>query len=230
MEVVADIQSRFFSDAVPEMASNMRNSSNTATPFNAPEYVAPTTTSTTNTPAPSQIPTSTMTSAQIASPLHASLTMDIADATVDMTTRIESTNASGGNILDFADGFSTSKRSTSSTKNENATSRSEITGAGTGDNAGKGDETDSNMDNKSQRKALPTPTKSEIVIRNRISAQRSNEKRRKKIEETRTQLNYLKLTYLPHLEKLQAMLKAENEQLKLKFMEKYQANDISSFY
>lgn len=230
MEVIADMQSHFISDAVPEMAFTMRNGSNTTTPVDAHEYVVPATTSPTNTPLPSQIPTSTMASAPIISPMQTSLTVDMVDVAAGVGTRIESTNTSGGNLLNFADGFTTSKRSAASTKNENAATKSEITGTGTGENAGKGDETDSNMDNKSHRKALPTPTKSEIVIRNRISAQRSNEKRRKKIEETRTQLHYLKLTYLPHLEKIQAMLKAENEQLKLKFMEKYQANDISSFY
>lgn len=234
MEVVADMQSRIFSDAAPEIAFTTRNGSNIATPVDAPEYVVPATTSTTNTTGLSQIPTMIMASAPSLSPTQASLTAEMADATADVGTRIESTNPTGGNVLDFAVAFTTSKQSAGSiepsTKNENATNKSERAGTGTDENTGKGDEKDSNMDKKSHRKALPTPTKSEIVIRNRLSAQRSNERRKKKIEETRTQLNYLKLTYLPHLEKLQAMLKAENEQLKLKFMEKYMATDISSFY
>lgn len=83
---------------------------------------------------------------------------------------------------------------------------------------------------KSFKKNLPAPTQSEIVIRNRISAQRSNEKRRRKIEATKSELGYLKMTYLPHLEHRQGTLISDNERLKLLFREKYQRNDIQSFF
>lgn len=83
---------------------------------------------------------------------------------------------------------------------------------------------------QSFKKTLPAPTKSEIVIRNRISAQRSNEKRRRRIEATRTELAYLKTTYLPQLQNRKGCLISENQSLKLKFMEKYHENDIESFF
>ena len=80
------------------------------------------------------------------------------------------------------------------------------------------------------KKTLPAPTKDEIVIRNRISAQRSNEKRRRKIEATKSELAYLKNTYLPQLEHKRGSLISENQTLRLKFMEKYQESDIESFF
>lgn len=80
------------------------------------------------------------------------------------------------------------------------------------------------------KKTLPAPTKSEIVIRNRISAQRSNEKRRRKIEVTKSELAYLKSTYLPQLELKQGSLVSENQSLRLKFMEQYHESDIDSFF
>lgn len=80
------------------------------------------------------------------------------------------------------------------------------------------------------KKTLPAPTKSEIVIRNRISAQRSNEKRRRKIEATKSELAYLKMTYLPHLEHRRGSLVNENERLRLKFRERYHETEISSFF
>lgn len=80
------------------------------------------------------------------------------------------------------------------------------------------------------KKTLPAPTKSEIVIRNRISAQRSNEKRRRKIEATKLELAYLKTSYLPQLEVKRGCLISENQSLRLKFMERYQQSDIDSFF
>lgn len=80
------------------------------------------------------------------------------------------------------------------------------------------------------KKTLPAPTKSEIVIRNRISAQRSNEKRRRKIEATKSELAYLKVTYLPQLEHRRGSLLSENQTLRLQFMEKYNEGEISSFF
>lgn len=80
------------------------------------------------------------------------------------------------------------------------------------------------------KKTLPAPTKSEIVIRNRISAQRSNEKRRRKIEATKSELAFLKSTYLPQLEVKRGSLISENQTLRLRFMEKYQHSDIDSFF
>lgn len=79
------------------------------------------------------------------------------------------------------------------------------------------------------KKTLPAPTKNEIVIRNRISAQRSNEKRRRKIEATKNELAYLKSTYLPQLEHRKGTLISENQTLRLRFMERYES-DIESFF
>lgn len=79
------------------------------------------------------------------------------------------------------------------------------------------------------KKTLPAPTKNEIVIRNRISAQRSNEKRRRKIEATKNELTYLKSTYLPHLEHKKGTLLSENQSLRMRFMERYES-DIESFF
>ena len=80
------------------------------------------------------------------------------------------------------------------------------------------------------KKTLPAPTKNEIVIRNRISAQRSNEKRRRKIEATRTELAYLRTTYLPQLQHRRGSLLTENQTLRQRFMEKYQQQGIESFF
>lgn len=80
------------------------------------------------------------------------------------------------------------------------------------------------------KKTLPAPTKSEIVIRNRISAQRSNEKRRRKIEATKSELTYLKATYLPQLEHKRGSLLSENQTLRLQFMQKYHEGEITSFF
>eukprot|EP00177_Eucheuma_denticulatum_P002313 GFKZ01004148.1.p1 GENE.GFKZ01004148.1~~GFKZ01004148.1.p1 ORF type:complete len:741 (-),score=60.23 GFKZ01004148.1:660-2882(-) len=80
------------------------------------------------------------------------------------------------------------------------------------------------------KKALPAPTKNEIVIRNRISAQRSNEKRRRKIEATRHELAYLKSTYLPQLEQKKGILINENQSLRLRLMTRYPENDFESFF
>lgn len=77
------------------------------------------------------------------------------------------------------------------------------------------------VSSKLVKKTLPAPTKSEIVIRNRISAQRSNEKRRRKIEATKSELAYLKSTYLPQLEHRHIALATENRSLRLSFMQKY---------
>lgn len=79
------------------------------------------------------------------------------------------------------------------------------------------------------KKTLPAPTKNEIVIRNRISAQRSNEKRRRKIEATKNELAYLKSTYLPQLEHRKGTLISENQTLRLRFMERYES-EIESFF
>lgn len=81
-----------------------------------------------------------------------------------------------------------------------------------------------------KKTTLPAPTRSEIVIRNRISAQRSNEKRRRKIEATKSELAYLKVTYLPQLEHKRGSLLNENQTLRLQFMEKYHEGDITSFF
>lgn len=80
------------------------------------------------------------------------------------------------------------------------------------------------------KKTLPAPTKNEIVIRNRISAQRSNEKRRRKIEATKNELAFLRTTYLPQLENRRGALLSENHNLRLKFMEKHLQREIESFY
>lgn len=121
------------------------------------------------------------------------------------------------------------------------------TGSGTGSGSGLGGRTEGNGGGgtgtngnssgevggtgmKAFKKTLPAPTKSEIVIRNRISAQRSNEKRRRKIEATKSELAYLKATYLPHLEHRRGTLLSENQTLRLKFMEKYHESDIVSFF
>ena len=80
------------------------------------------------------------------------------------------------------------------------------------------------------KKTLPAPTKNEIVIRNRISAQRSNEKRRQKIEKTKKTLAYLKNTYLPQLQTKRDTLFTENRSLRLKFIEKYHETDIDSYF
>ncbi|KAI0564093.1 hypothetical protein FGB62_30g346 [Gracilaria domingensis] len=79
------------------------------------------------------------------------------------------------------------------------------------------------------KKTLPAPTKSEIVIRNRISAQRSNEKRRRRIENTKMELAYLK-AYLPSLEQRKGCLIEENQSLKLRFIQRYREADIESFF
>ncbi|CAN8069078.1 unnamed protein product [Agarophyton chilense] len=78
-------------------------------------------------------------------------------------------------------------------------------------------------------KTLPAPTKSEIVIRNRISAQRSNEKRRRRIENTKMELAYLK-AYLPSLEQRKGCLMEENHSLKLRCIQRYRETDIESFF
>lgn len=80
------------------------------------------------------------------------------------------------------------------------------------------------------KKALPAPTKNEIVIRNRISAQRSNEKRRRKIEATKNELAFLKSTYLPQLEQKKGILINENQSLRLRLMTRYPENDFESFF
>lgn len=88
----------------------------------------------------------------------------------------------------------------------------------------------SSMSPPAFKKTLPAPTKNEIVIRNRISAQRSNEKRRRKIEATKNELAFLRTTYLPQLEHRRGSLLSENHNLRLNFMEKYLQHDIESFY
>lgn len=80
------------------------------------------------------------------------------------------------------------------------------------------------------KKTLPAPTKSEIVIRNRISAQRSNEKRRRRIENTKTELAYLKSAYLPSLQQKKGCLIEENQSLKRRFMQRYREGNIESFF
>lgn len=79
------------------------------------------------------------------------------------------------------------------------------------------------------KKTLPAPTKSEIIIRNRISAQRSNEKRRRRIEHTKMELAYLK-SYLPTLQRRKGCLLEENQSLKVRFMERYRESDMESFF
>lgn len=79
------------------------------------------------------------------------------------------------------------------------------------------------------KKTLPAPTKSEIIIRNRISAQRSNEKRRRRIEHTKMELAYLK-SYLPTLQRRKGCLLEENQSLKVRFMERYRESDVESFF
>eukprot|EP00178_Gracilaria_changii_P018516 TRINITY_DN52_c0_g1_i1.p1 TRINITY_DN52_c0_g1~~TRINITY_DN52_c0_g1_i1.p1 ORF type:complete len:659 (+),score=63.48 TRINITY_DN52_c0_g1_i1:205-1977(+) len=79
------------------------------------------------------------------------------------------------------------------------------------------------------KKTLPAPTKSEIVIRNRISAQRSNEKRRRRIENTKMELRFLK-AILPTLEQRKGCLVEENQSLRLRFIQRYREADIESFF
>lgn len=79
------------------------------------------------------------------------------------------------------------------------------------------------------KKTLPAPTRSEIVIRNRISAQRSNEKRRRKIEATKSELAFLKTTLLPRLEHRRIALATENQTLRISFMQKYREN-VETFF
>lgn len=80
------------------------------------------------------------------------------------------------------------------------------------------------------KKTLPAPTKNEIVIRNRISAQRSNEKRRRKIENTKKELAFLRSTYLPQLQHRKGSLLSENQHLRQEFMQRYHHQEIESFF
>lgn len=88
----------------------------------------------------------------------------------------------------------------------------------------------SGVGSKLVKKTLPAPTRNEIVIRNRISAQRSNEKRRRKIEATKSELAFLKTTYLPQLEHRRVALVTENQSLRISFMEKYQQDVVETFF
>lgn len=92
-----------------------------------------------------------------------------------------------------------------------------------------GKEENAGPSSKLVKKTLPAPTRSEIVIRNRISAQRSNEKRRRKIEATKSELAFLKTTLLPQLEHRRVALATENQTLRISFMQKYQEN-IETFF
>lgn len=129
--------------------------------------------------------------------------------------------------------FTGPQEGTDSTPSEGKQAKHVIDNGGHGisasDSMSKENETMS-MITKPFKRTLPAPTKSEIVIRNRISAQRSNEKRRRKIEATKSELAYLKMTYLPHLELRRGTLISENEGLRLRFMEKYHENEIDSFF
>jgi hypothetical protein len=58
------------------------------------------------------------------------------------------------------------------------------------------------------------PSPSEIVMRNRISAQKSNEKRRRRIEGWRAELDRLKTVVLPRLQVAEKALREQNDQVR----------------
>jgi hypothetical protein len=64
-------------------------------------------------------------------------------------------------------------------------------------------------------------TPSDIVMRNRISAQKSNEKRRRRILASRSELATLKSVTLPRLQMAQLVLRAENERVRQALASKY---------
>lgn len=65
------------------------------------------------------------------------------------------------------------------------------------------------------------PSPSEIVMRNRISAQKSNEKRRLRIEGWRKELDRLKKVVLPQLKLTETALLNENRQVRLALSQRY---------
>lgn len=76
------------------------------------------------------------------------------------------------------------------------------------------------------RRGTP-PSPSDVVMRNRISAQKSNEKRRRRIEASKKELMFLSTVHLPQLRYKEQVLKAENEQLRTAFKVKYDESLVS---
>lgn len=78
--------------------------------------------------------------------------------------------------------------------------------------------------------ALPEPSPSDVVMRNRISAQRSNEKRRKQHHLVKMEVAYHHDRTIPTLKMRQMLLLRENEQLRSSFATKYIGMAYCSYY
>lgn len=77
---------------------------------------------------------------------------------------------------------------------------------------------------------LPAPTESDVVMRNRISAQRSNDKRRRKMEAMKNEVAVLHDKVLPKLELQLESLKTENVHLRTKVKDLFDLPQLVSFY
>ncbi len=81
-----------------------------------------------------------------------------------------------------------------------------------------------------KNEALPAPTEKEVIMRNRISAQKSNEKRRKKLDAMKLEVAYLQEKLIPRLEMAKLVLQNENRKLISKFSETFNTPIIASFH
>lgn len=84
-----------------------------------------------------------------------------------------------------------------------------------------------NGSSRSGRRGSP-PSASEVVMRNRISAQKSNEKRRQRIESWRAELARLKNEVLPRLMSAQQLLRCENQRVRAALQQQFGGQHLVS--